>query len=311
MQQTKTLVSATKVKRLMGNAFQITALTEDEHVSNNIIDCGIEEIIRIESLLTTYKSDSLINKINEQAGENPVVVPMEVIDLIDRAKKISDITQGAFDISFGSIDKTLWNFDKSMTALPDKEKVKASISLVNYKNIIVDRKEQTIFLKEKGMRIGFGGIGKGYAAERAKAIMKEMGCENGVVNAAGDMTVWGCDSNGQPWSVGISHPDDKSKIVATMKLQNQSIATSGDYEKYVMIAGRRYSHTINPKTGYPVEGIKSVTIICPNAELADALTTPVMVMGVDHGLHLINQIKDVQCAIIDEKNTIHLSNNLN
>jgi thiamine biosynthesis lipoprotein len=161
------------------------------------------------------------------------------------------------------------------------------------------------------MRIGFGGIGKGYAAERAKLILQQRGVQSGVVNAAGDLTVWGQQPDGRPWTIGIADPASARQPFSYLTLNNMSVATSGNYEKYVLINGKRYSHTINPKTGLPVQGIKSVTIISPNAEIADAMATPVMIMGVNVGLDLINQIKGLGCIIIDEENCLFTSNNIN
>lgn len=296
--------------KLMGNQFQFSAVSDDEDHALASIDAAIEEVRRIEQLLTTYDSKSQTNKINAAAGIEPVVVDREVFDLIERALRISSLTQGAFDITYGSIDKSLWNFDRAMKALPEPEVAKKMVMLINYRNVKLNRDELTVFLKEKGMRIGFGGIGKGYAADRAKEIMQHRGVGSGIVNAAGDLTVWGEQPDGSPWTVGIADPDKKEMPFASVLLTNTSVATSGNYEKYVTINGRKYSHTIDPKTGYPVQGIKSVTIICPSAEIADAMATPVMVMGVKAGLNLINQIKNTACIIIDENNTIFTSNNI-
>jgi FAD:protein FMN transferase len=300
----------TRGVKLMGNAFQFTAVCKNELLATQAIDEAIGEVTRIENLLSTYKPESIVNQINDAAGVEAINVPKEVFELIQRCIKISNITQGAFDITFGSIDKSLWNFDRSMKQLPSANTIRDSIALVNYKNIILDGLKCSVLLKNKGMRIGFGGIGKGYAAERAKLIMKNLGCHSGVVNAAGDMTAWGNDIDGGTWSVGIADPDDKSKIISTFSLSEKSVATSGDYEKFILIDGIRYSHTINPKTGYPIRGIKSVSIICENAELADALTTPTMILGVENGLSLINQLNGVECIIIDEKNAVYLSNKI-
>jgi len=297
--------------RLMGNHFEISVVAEDEVWANEMIALAVEEIKRIEYLLTTYSTTSETYFINENAGIAPVNVSSEIIGLIERSINISRITQGAFDITYGSIDKSLWNFDKNMKTLPDEATARKMVQLINYRNVIIDEKAGTVFLKEKGMRIGFGGIGKGYAAERAKEILQKNGVESGIVNASGDLTTWGCQADGKPWTVGIVHPDMASLPFSYLSISNMAVATSGNYEKYVMIGGRKYSHTINPKTGLPVTGIKSVTIICPNAELADAMATPVTIMGIPAGLHLINQLKGMGCIIIDDHNKIFTSNNIN
>jgi thiamine biosynthesis lipoprotein len=295
---------------LMGNHFEISVVADDEDWANERIDEAVNEIRRIEKILTTFKDDSETNLINANAGIKPVKVSAEVFRLIQRSIRISEFTQGAFDITYGSIDKQLWNFDKNMTSLPDPKKAKKMVRLINYRNIILDETGQTVFLKEKGMRIGFGGIGKGYAAEMAKEVMKKNGVISGIVNASGDLAAWGYQPDGSPWTIGIAHPDAADKPFSFMKITDMAVATSGNYEKFVMINNKKYSHTINPRTGLPVAGIKSVTIISPNAELCDALATPVTIMGIKAGLNLINQLKQVECVIIDDDNKLYVSRNI-
>jgi len=294
----------------MGNQFEISAVAGDEEWAYERIDEAVAEIKRIETILTTYKDYSETNLINRNAGINPVKVSKEVFHLIERSIRISDLTQGSFDITYGSIDKSLWNFDKNMKSLPDQRRAKKMVRLINYRNIILDQDKQTVFLKEKGMRIGFGGIGKGYAAEMAKSVMKKNGVTSGIVNASGDLTAWGNQPNGLPWTIGIAHPDAAHMPFSYMNITDMAVATSGNYEKYVVINKKKYSHTINPRTGFPVRGIKSVTIIAPNAELCDALATPVTIMGINAGLHLINQLKQVECIIIDDDNKLYMSRNI-
>jgi FAD:protein FMN transferase len=299
-----------RVEKLMGNRFELTIVTSEQDTATEKLDKAVAEIRRIEKLLTTFKEESQTVAINAAAGLHPVKVDEEVWQLIQRAARISHITQGAFDLTYGSLDKRFWNFDQHMTSLPDKKTAQKSVRLINYQNIIVNEKESTVFLKQKGMRIGFGGIGKGYAAERAKIILQQQGVQSGVVNAAGDLTAWGFQENGQPWTIGIAAPDGTQHPFSSMNITDKAVATSGNYEKFVWIGGKKYSHTINPKTGFPVHGIKSVTIICPNAEIADAMATPVMVMGVKVGLDLINQIRDMECIIIDDAGKLYASKNI-
>lgn len=296
--------------KLMGNRFEISVVAADERWAAGRIGEAAGEIQRIEQLLTTYNDSSQTNQVNAMAGIAPVKVDWEVFDLISRSMRISYVTQGAFDISYGSIDKKLWNFDKTMTNLPQPSLAKKMVRLINYRNIILDEKNCTVFLKEKGMRIGFGGIGKGYAAERAKQVMLQNGVTSGIVNASGDLVAWGTQPDGKPWTIGIADPDAAHQPFSYMNITDMAVATSGNYEKFVMIGGKKYSHTIDPKTGLPVTGIKSVTIICPNAEIADAMATPVMIMGIKTGIDMINQVKGIGCIIIDDKDTIYTSNNI-
>jgi len=295
----------------MGNRFTISVVDDDAKWAEKQIDEAIAEVSRIEKLLTTFNNDSQTNQINKNAGIRPVKVDKEVLDIIQRSLRISALTDGAFDISYGSFDKRFWNFDKEMISLPDAKEAKESVKLINYQNIILDAQNLTVFLKEKGMRIGFGGIGKGYAAERAKQLLIKNGVKSGIVNAAGDLTTWGNQPNGKPWTIAIADPNAQNKAFSYINISDVAVATSGNYEKFAIIDGKKYSHTIDPKTGFPVAGIKSVTIICPNAELADAMATPITVLGVDAGLGLINQMKQIACIIIDDDNNIYTSNNIN
>ena len=299
-----------RVTRLMGNRFEITVCHNDPTYAEACIDAAIGEIRRIEKLLTTFDESSQTNQVNSMAGISPVKVDEEMLDLVKRSLKISEITQGAFDITYGSIDKRFWNFDQHMTSLPDAETARQLVRLINFRNIVLDEDRKTLFLREKGMRIGFGGIGKGYAAEKAKQVLKKMGIESGIVNAAGDLSAWGHQPNGETWTIGIADPDASHHPFSSLKITDMAVATSGNYEKYAIINGKKYSHTIDPKKGYPVSGIRSVTIISPNAEIADALATPVMVMGVDTGLHLINQLPGISCIIIDDNNKLFTSKNI-
>ncbi len=296
--------------RLMGNHFEISVVSDDEHWAHARIDAAVAEIQRIEALLTTFDENSQTNQINAKAGIAPVKVDQEVLDLIERSVKISHLTQGAFDITYGSIDKSLWNFDVNMKHLPDADIAKESVRLINYQNILLDRQNLTVMLKEPGMRIGFGGIGKGYAADRAKLLLQKAGVKSGIVNASGDLATWGTQPNGKPWTVAIADPERNAPYFSKLNISNMAIATSGNYEKYALIDGKRYSHTIDPKTGMPTTGIKSVSIICGSAELADALATPVTVMGVRVGLDLIDQLKGVACLIIDDHDQLHTSKNI-
>jgi thiamine biosynthesis lipoprotein len=299
-----------KAMKLMGNHFELSVVAEDQERAFQWIDDGVQEIQRIEKLLTTFDEASETNLINRSAGIAPVRVSQETFDLIQRSVRISGITQGAFDISYGSVDRRLWNFDQEMQRLPDKATALERVSLINYRNILLDEGRSSVFLKNKGMRLGFGGIGKGYAAERAKTVMQGMGAASGVVNASGDLTAWGYQPDNKPWTIGISNPDAPEKVIGLLKVTDMALATSGNYEKYVLIGGKRYSHTIDPRTGLPVTGVKSVTIICPNAEIADAMATPVMIMGARAGMDMINQINHLEGIIIGDDNKVYKSDHL-
>src|SRR5436190_23845475 len=212
-----------RVVKLMGNRFEISVVSDDAQWAEKRIDDAIEEISRIEKLLTTFNDSSQTSLINQNAGIKPVKVDKEVFDLILRSLRISELTQGSFDITYGSIDKRFWNFDTSMTELPDAKTARQSVRLINYRNVILNEKDRSVFLKEKGMRIGFGGIGKGYAADRAKYILQQKGAASGIVNASGDLIAWGTQANGEPYTIGIAAPDGDHHPFSYLKISGLAV----------------------------------------------------------------------------------------
>lgn len=302
-------VNHKRTLKLMGSRFDITVVAKDTVTANNFIDLAVEEIVRIERLISSWDPNSQTSLINTNSGISPVAVDSELFNLIGRAHKISKLTNGAFDISYASMDR-IWKFDGSMTQMPSEEEVRESVAKVGYENIILDSKNKTVFLKLLGMKIGFGAIGKGYAADKAKALLMEKGVSGGIINASGDLTTWGKQYDGKDWMVAITNPLNKSHVFSWLPIIDAAVVTSGNYEKYVEFDGKRYTHIIDPRTGYPSTGILSVSVFTKNAELADALSTSVFVMGVTAGLDFINQLNGVECVIVDDKNAIHTSNNI-
>lgn len=299
----------TKKVVLMGSDFEITVVENNISNANYFIDLAIKEISRIESLISSWDKNSQTSLINNSAGIRPVQVDKELFELISRSIKISALTQGAFDISYAPMDK-LWYFDKEMEKLPTAQQIAQSVSKVGYENIIINEKKRTVFLNKKGMKIGFGAIGKGYAADKAKDILIQNDVKSGIINASGDLTAWGQKPSGDDWMVAVVNPLNKNKVFSWLPIKNSSIVTSGNYEKFITVDGKSYSHIIDPRTGYPSEGILSVTIISQKAELADALATSVFVLGTDIGIDMINQLKNVECIIINSDNKIIKSNNI-
>ena len=304
------LESHKEVLKLMGTRFEVTATADSKKVAHQAVKKGIAEIQRIESLISSWQSTSQTSEVNRNAGIKPVTVDKELYDLIERSIKVSGLTQGAFDISFASMER-IYKFDKEEHELPDEQKLKMAIAKINYQNIILNKEKRTVFLREKGMRIGFGGIGKGYGANKAKEVMMTVeGVQGGVVNASGDLVVWGDNGSEESWNIQISDPKDINNSLGTISIKNASVVTSGDYEKYFTHNGRRYAHIIIPHTGIPTTGIKSATIVCPDAELGDALATAVFVLGATEGLNLINKLKNTEALIITDEDQVLTSNKL-
>lgn len=298
-----------KTVKLMGSRFDLTVVAKDSTQCYAYIDLAINEISRIEKLISSWDKTSRTSEINRNAGIKPVVVDDELFRLIERAIKISKLTNGAFDISYASMDK-VWFFDGSMIEMPAEEDIKKSVEKVGYQNIILDETTRSVFLKLEGMKIGFGAIGKGYAADKAKALLQSKGATAGIINASGDLNTWGKQPNGKDWMVAVTNPLNKEKVFSWMPVCNSAVVTSGNYEKYVRFNNTLYTHIIDPRTGYPATGILSVTIFTKTAELADALATSIFVMGVDTGLDFINQLNGVECIIVDKDNNIITSKHI-
>ena len=295
--------------KLMGSRFDITVVEKDAEKAANYIDIAIGEISRIEKIISSWDINSQTSEINRNAGVKPVKVNLELLNLINRAIQISKITDGAFDISYASMDK-IWKFDGSMTKMPSEEKIKNSVAKVSYKNIVLNKENSTVYLKLPGMKIGFGAIGKGYAADKAKELLIKKGVSAGIINASGDMNTWGKQANGNEWKIAIKNPFNKNKVFAVLPIKEGAVVTSGNYEKYVTFNNKRYTHIIDPRTGIPSSGIISVTVFAPKAEIADALATSVFVMGKEVGLNRINQLPKIECIIIDDKGNIITSKNI-
>ena len=293
----------------MGSGFELKIVCESWTKAEPLLELGINEIKRIEDLISEFKEDALTSVINKNAGIQPVQVNREVFDLIERSLNLSALTQGAFDITAGLLKK-LYRFKNQKFSFPKKEIIQNALTKVGWKKIEMDSSNLSVFLTKKDMHISFAAIGKGYAADRVKKIWLENGVTSGVINASGDLAAFGNRADGTPWKVGIAHPDKKNEMLFYVPLKNAAVATSGDYEQFFIHDGTRYSHNINPVTGLPLKGIKSVSIFSPGAELSDALATAVYVMGIDTGLHFVNQLPNTHGIIVDDKNQVCFSKKL-
>ena len=293
---------------LMGGRFDISIVAKDSLSAEQNIDEVIAEITRIENLISDWKPTSQVSEVNQNAGIRPVKVDREVFELTQRALRFSEITDGGFDISFAAMDR-IWKFDGSMTEMPSAEAIQKSVEKVGYKNIVLDSINSTIFLKLKAMKIGFGALGEGYATDKCRAMMLAKGIQAGIINGSGDMSTWGKQPNGKPWSIGITNPFDTDKLLAVVPINNGAVTTSGSYEKFVVFDGKRYSHIINPATGYPATGLCSVTVFGPNAETANGLSTSLMVLGKTAGLVLLDKFPDYSCLMITDAGKVVKSKN--
>ncbi|WP_229201700.1 FAD:protein FMN transferase [Arsenicibacter rosenii] len=295
--------------KLMGSRFDITIVDRDSLTAEKRIDEVIAEVTRIEYLISDWKAETQVSEVNRQAGIRPVRVDAEVFALAERAIALSELTNGAFDISFAAMDR-IWKFDGSMTAMPTPAAIRKSVEKVGYRKIVLDKKASTIFLTQKGMKIGFGALGEGYATDRCRDMMLAKGVQAGIVNGSGDMSTWGKQPDGSDWQIGITNPFRQDTLFAVIPLKEGSVVTSGSYEKYVVFNGRRYAHIINPATGYPATGLCSVTVLGPSAERANGFSTSLMVLGREAGLRLINRYPAYRCIMITDDGRVFTSRNL-
>ncbi|MVN91978.1 FAD:protein FMN transferase [Mucilaginibacter aquatilis] len=293
----------------MGGRFDISIVANDSLTAEQNIDTCIAEITRIENLISDWKAETQIGQVNSNAGIKAVKVSPEVFRLAQRALHLSKITNGAFDISFAAMDK-IWKFDGTMTQMPSPKAVRKSVENVGYGNVMLNAKRSTIFLKKRGMKIGFGALGEGYAADRCRSLMLERGIKAGIVNGSGDMNTWGKQPNGDDWAIGITNPMRKDSIFAIVPLKQGAVVTSGSYEKFVLFNGKRYAHIINPATGYPVTGLCSVTVFGPSAEIANGFSTSIMVLGREKGLKLLRQFPQYSSIMITDDGKVLSSPNI-
>lgn len=294
-------------QRLMGSDFQFVLVDNDQASAQHFFQLAVDEVKRIENLLTEFSPGSQTSLINDYAGIRPVSVDEEVYQLIQRALQLSKLTQGAFDITIKPF-KSIYKFDNDNFSMPSDESIASVKSLIGYEKIRL-LENNSVFLPLKGMAISFAGIGKGYAADKVRDLWKNHGLKHAVVSASGDLCAMGLNDEGKPWRIGVAHPDNTSTNIAQVNISDAAVASSGNYEQFFIFNNKKYGHTINPITGKPCLSLKSVTVVSPSAELSDALATAVYVMGAEKGCFLINQLPATHTLIVDDFNTVHLSEN--
>jgi thiamine biosynthesis lipoprotein len=293
---------------LMGTTVEITAVATNEATADAAMTAAFGEIRRIENLLSTYKDTSELSRVNQGAGKAPVQVSSEVLSLVEEAFRISDLTEGGFNIALGPAIK-LWGIAEK-APIPTDEQLEAIRPLVQYTDVRLDPADRTIDLPKKGMRLDVGGIGKGYAADRAAAVMQTRGVHNGIIAVAGDIKTFGLKPNGRPWRIAVRHPRREDKPLGEITLGDEAVSTSGDYERFYIRNGRRYHHILEPATLRPADLSQSVTIVAREAILTDALATGIFVMGSAKGMRLIERLPEVEGVIVDAKGKVFVSSGL-
>lgn len=268
-------------KFLMGTEVEVIALYPSVSECRNHLFAAFREIERVEALLSSHRDDSDISRINRNAGGRPVKISGETLAILKRAQGYAAKLDGLFDVTVGPVIEA-WGFNTDREiAIPSKAVLAQSLALVDYRRLRLNSADTTAALHTPGMRIDLGGIAKGYAIDRAKAVLEERGVMSFLINAGGDIYARGVKEGGKLWTVGIKHPRRLTELLAVFKLRDFAVATSGDYERYADIDGKRYHHIINPKTGYPADLCQSVTVLAPTAEEADVWATYLFIIGPD------------------------------
>lgn len=301
------LVEAARVS--MGSQLKLSAWTADDAKATATFEDVFREFDRLENLLSVWKDGSDVVRINRNAGITPVPVSDDTLNVLRAAADGSVLTRGKFDITFGALSD-IWRFDHDQdNVVPDRQLIETRLTRVDYRAVQIDGTARTAFITRPNMRVHLGGIGKGYAVDRAVALLRDAGLADFMIQSGGDLYVAG-DNGGTPWKLGIADPRGNHEPFATLQITNRTFSTSGDYERFFMKDGKRYHHLLDPDFGEPASGCRSVTIVASRAMLADVLSTGVFVLGPDEGMKLIERLPDVEGVIVTSDNDVLVSSGL-
>ncbi len=290
----------------MGTRVEIQLWSEDEGEARALLAAGMAEFDRIEAAMSTYRESSEISRVNRDAATRAVPVSPELALLVRRSLEISARTGGAFDITFDSVGQF---YDYRGGRRPDDAQISQSLPAIDYRHVDVDATASTIRFTTPGTRINLGGIAKGYACEQVIDLLRRRGVRHALANAGGDTRLLG-DRRGKAWMVGIRDPDDDTRWVTRLALADEALSTSGDYERFFEEDGVRYHHILDPKSGRPAGGIRSVTVIGPDATLTDALSTSLFVLGMQKGLRVLDEFPGYAAVIVDAERNVRFSREL-
>ncbi|MGA1871145.1 MAG: FAD:protein FMN transferase [bacterium] len=294
----KTLSLYHRSQFLMGTVVEIKIVCDDETIAGEAIDQAFTKMREIERIMSAKDPKSMVSRINNESALHEIVIPPSLVEVIDTCLSYSADTEGAFDISIGSITK-LWDFHQETPILPSEESVRLARKRVNYKWIELDKEKSSLSLKREGMSLDLGAVAKGYSIDQAACVLKRFGISAGIINAGGDLMLFGQKPGNGPWNIGIQHPRKKNSLIENLRITDKAIVTSGDYERYFIINNKRYHHILDPGTGWPAWGCQSVSIIAPSAMIADIIATAVFVLGPEKGMKYIERSSLIEGMIID------------
>ena len=295
-----------RTEAIMGTRCYVELWADEPAKGNDAIDAVMAELRRIDNLMSHYKPESQLSQINQYANERPVQVDKELFDLIRLSTHYSQITEGAFDITYASVGY-LYNYPQHIR--PTEAQIRQALPAVNWRNMLLDEEHHTVRFEHPGMRIDLGGIGKGHAVDRGIDVLKARGIARALVTAGGDSRIIG-DRMGRPWLVAIRHPDNPSKVVTRIPLSDSAVSTSGDYERYFDEDGVRYHHIIDPRTGHSASKVRSATILAPTATQTDGMSKTAFVLGAEKALEIINRMPEYDAVFVLPDGRVLYSNGL-
>jgi thiamine biosynthesis lipoprotein len=286
---------------IMGTRITVEVWADDAAKGNQAIDAVLDEMRHIDETMSTYKPTSEVSQVNARAADGPMHISKELFDLLTAARQYSEITDGAFDITYASVGY-LYDFRKHVR--PDDAQIAQALPAINYRHVILDPANQTVKFSQKGVRIDLGGIAKGYSVDCGIDVLKGLGYTRAYVGAGGDSRIIG-DRFGKPWMVGIRDPmKGEGNVIARIPLVDAAISTSGDYERFFEEKGVRYHHIIDPHTGHSASKVRSATVIGPYATRTDGLSKTAFVLGPDKALEIYNRLKDIDAIIVELDGTV-------
>jgi thiamine biosynthesis lipoprotein len=290
-----------RTETIMGTRVTITVVAPTAEQGESAIDAGMAEVRRFDAMMSLYKDDSEITKINLAAGKRPVRVSPEMIEVVEQAAEISRRSGGVFDVTIGPL-VVLWQMRLKEGKTPSEEEIGRVRRLVNFRNIVIDKNASTIFLKRPGMIMDLGGM-KGYIADKVAGLFKQRGTTNALIALAGDIWALGHREDGNPWRIGVQHPREKDRTLTVLELSDRYVCTSGDYERFVIKEKKRYHHIIDPRTGKPSTGVISVTLVGGNGALIDPLAKVPFIIGAEKGLELVGEY-GAEAIIVDDQGKV-------
>ncbi len=296
-----------KTETIMGTDITITVVAHSAREGEAAIDAGMAELRRLDAMMSLYKDGSEITSVNLAAGKRPVKVSPEMIEVVEDAAEVSKLSGGVFDITVGPL-VVLWQLRLKEGKVPTDEEIARIRPLVNYRNIVIDKKASTLFLKKSGMIMDFGGM-KGYMADRVKDLLRKRGINDAIIAVAGDIWVLGHREDGKPWRIGVQHPREHDKTLAVLDLSDRYVSTSGDYERFVIKEKKRYHHIIDPRTGRPSTGVISATLIGDRGALIDPLAKAPFILGPEEGMKIVKKV-GAEAIIVDEKGNVFMTDGI-